>query len=47
MGEFTHRSTPLETKGPGDQMNTSLLHITHAQTIDQQRLAVRRPRRSK
>jgi hypothetical protein len=46
MGEFSHRSTP-SNEGPGDQMNTSLLHLTHAQTIDQQRLAVRRPRRSK
>jgi hypothetical protein len=35
MGEFTHRSTPSD-EGPGDKMN-SLLHIVHAQTIDQQR----------
>jgi hypothetical protein len=45
MREFSHRSTP-STEGPGDQMN-SLFHITHAQTIDQQRLAVRRLRRTK
>jgi len=40
MREFTHRSNP-PMKGPGDQMN-SLLHITHAQTIDQNRRRRRR-----
>ena len=44
VGESFRRSTP-PIEGPGDHMNTSLLHLTHAKTVDQQRLAVRRPRR--
>jgi len=40
MGEFTHRSNP-PMKGQAIKMN-SLLHITHAQTIDQNRRRRRR-----
>jgi hypothetical protein len=41
--ECGHRNTP-SIEGPGDQMN-SLLNIHHAKAVNQQRLAVRRPRR--
>ena len=39
VGGFSHRTNP-----PGDQMN-SLLHITHANAVSAERLAVRRNRR--
>jgi hypothetical protein len=38
MGDFIHRNHP-----PGDHMN-SLIHITHANAVNKQRLAARRRR---
>ena len=43
LGEFGHRSIP-PTKGQANEMN-SLIHIHHANAVNTQRLAVRRPRR--